>query len=139
MSLIEINWHPDRQELRKFGIAALIASAVIAILLCLLKGLSIQYASVIFAFGCVIFLCGVAFPAAARIIYVGLTAATMPIGVAVSFVLLAIFYFLLLTPLGLLFRLMGRDPLCRRFDSEADSYWVARKPPETIERYFRQF
>jgi hypothetical protein len=139
MSLIEINWHPGHQELRKFGIAALIASAVIAILLCLLKGLSIQGASLIFAVGCVIFLCGVAFPPAARIIYVGLTAVTMPIGVAVSFVLLAIFYFLLLTPLGLLFRMIGRDPLCRKFDSKSESYWIARKPPETIERYFRQF
>jgi len=139
MSLIEIKWHPGRNELRRFGIAALIASAVIAILLCLFKGLSIQGASVIFAFGCVIFLCGVAFPPAARIFYMGLMAVTMPIGVAVSFVLLAIFYFLLLTPLGLLFRLMGRDPLCRKFDSTAESYWIARKPPETIERYFRQF
>lgn len=139
MSLIEINWHPGRQELRKFGIAALIASAVIAILLCLLKGLSIQWASVIFAVGCVIFLCGVAFPPAARIIYVVLTAATMPIGAAVSFLLLVIFYYLLLTPLGLLFRLIGRDSLCRKFDSTAESYWIARKPPETMERYFRQF
>jgi len=139
MSLTEINWHPGRKELRNFGIAALIASTVIAILLYLLKDLGIQWALTIFAFGCVTFLSGVLCPGPTKVIYVGLTAVTMPIGLAVSFILLAIFYFLLLTPLGLLFRLMGRDPLCRKFDSAADSYWIARKPPDKLERYFRQF
>ncbi|MFH1716805.1 MAG: hypothetical protein ABIF19_05600 [Planctomycetota bacterium] len=139
MSLMEINWHPSRKELRNFGIAALIASTVIAVLLYLLKDMGIQWALIIFVFGCVTFLSGVVYPGLTRVIYVGLTAVTMPIGLAVSFILLAIFYFLLLTPLGLLFRLIGRDTLCRKFDSTAESYWVARKPPDKLERYFRQF
>jgi hypothetical protein len=52
---------------------------------------------------------------------------------------MAIFYFLLLTPLGLLFRLMGRDALGRKFDSNTNSYWIARRSPEKLDRYFHQF
>jgi hypothetical protein len=57
----------------------------------------------------------------------------------VSFTLMAIFYFLLLTPLGLIFRLTGRDSLRRKFDSNTNSYWIVRRQPENPDRYFHQF
>jgi hypothetical protein len=43
------------------------------------------------------------------------------------------------TPIGLFFRLIGRDPLHRRFQPEADTYWVGRRPATDVRRYFRQF
>ncbi len=139
MSFVEINWHPKQQQLRNFGKIALIATAVISLLLFALKGVAIQWALIIFAAGLIIFLSSVISLRLTRAIYVALTVVTFPIGLAVSFVLLAAFYFLLLTPLGLLFRLTGRDVLGRKFDSTAESYWQRRKPPESAERYFHQF
>jgi len=139
MSLIEINWHPGSKELRNFGAIALIASALIAILLYVLKGLGIQWAAIIFAVGFIIFLSSVISLKLTRMIYLGLILLTLPIGWAVSFILLAAFYFLLLTPLGFLFRLMGRDPLRRKFDSTTESYWLTRRPPDKLDRYFHQF
>jgi hypothetical protein len=65
--------------------------------------------------------------------------ATLPIGLVVSFVMLGLFYFLLITPLGLVFRLLGRDPLHRRFDPKAETYWVEHQPADRPERYFQQF
>jgi hypothetical protein len=41
--------------------------------------------------------------------------------------------------LGLLFRLVRRDPLGRKFDPRAKTYWHCRKPPDDLARYFRQF
>jgi hypothetical protein len=38
-------------------------------------------------------------------------------------------YFLLITPVGIVMRLFGRDALKRRLDGEAASYWVERSPP----------
>ncbi len=35
--------------------------------------------------------------------------------------------------------LIGRDPLQRKFDRTADSYWKPRLPNDKSERYFRQF
>ncbi|MBW8041613.1 MAG: hypothetical protein FVQ85_16680 [Planctomycetes bacterium] len=139
MSLIEINWNPNHKELRKFGIISLIASVLIPLLLYVLKGLGIQWAVLIFVIGLIIFLSSMISFKVTRLIYLCLILVTMPIGLVVSFTLMAIFYFLLLTPLGLLFRLMGRDVLGRKFDSSTDSYWVIRRPPDSLDRYFHQF
>jgi hypothetical protein len=139
MSLIEINWNPKRKDLRNFGIIALIATIIISLLLYLLKGLGIHWMLVISGIGFAIFLSSLISAKLTRIIYLGLTLITLPIGWIVSFILLATFYFLIITPLGLVFRLLGRDSLCRKFDSAKDSYWLTYRPPGTIDRYFHQF
>jgi len=139
MSLIEVNWHPDGKQLRAFGKIALIALAVIALVLYLVKGLDIRWASAIAAVGIAIFTSSLICLKLTRVIYLGLTAVTLPIGLAVSFILLAAFYFLLLTPLALVFRLIGRDPLRLKLDSTAESYWLTHRPPDKPDRYFQQF
>ena len=139
MSFVEINWHPKRKQLQSFGKIALLITAIISLLLYLLKGVAIQWASIIFAIGLIIFLSSITSLRLTRAIYVILTAVTFPIGLVVSFMLLAAFYFLLLAPLGLLFRLTGRDVLGRKFDPTAESHWQQRKPPESSESYFHQF
>jgi hypothetical protein len=139
MSLVEINWHPKRKQLQSFGKIALAASAVISLLFYVLKGVAIQWALTIFAVGFIIFLISMISLKLTKMIYLGLTLVTLPIGWVVSFILLAIFYYLLLAPLGLIFRLMGRDALCRKFDPKAKSYWLSRQPPKGPEQYFHQF
>jgi hypothetical protein len=51
-----------------------------------------------------------------------------------------VFFYLVLTPVGLLLRLLGKDPLHRKPDRSAASYWVKRAPekidPERYERLF---
>jgi len=138
MPLIEIDWNPGRRQLRIFGLSALAASIVLAGVFVLLWGLTPVWAIVAVAAGAAILLCSLIVPRAARIVYIVLSAVGLPIGFVVSFILLAAFYFLLLTPLALLFRLMGRDPLHRRFDHTADSFWVARKSTTSLDRYFHQ-
>ena len=64
---------------------------------------------------------------------------TFPIGWAISMILLTAFYFLQLTPLGIIFHLFGRDPLYRRFDPDTKSYWFARYESDSLDRYFHQY
>lgn len=139
MSLIEINWHPKRKELRNFAIIALIASLLIASLFYVLKGVRIQWAVIIVAAGLGIFLSSFVSLKLTRLLYLGLILVTFPIGWAISMILLTAFYFLLLTPLGLLFRLLGRDPLSRKFDPASKSYWLARRETDNLDRYFHQY
>jgi hypothetical protein len=139
MSLIEINWHPKRKELRNFTIIALIASLVIALLLYVIKGVGIQWAVIIVTAGFGIFISSFVSLKITRIIYLGLILITFPVGWAVSMILLTAFYFLLLTPLGLIFRLLGRDLLSRRFDPDTKSYWLTRQQPDSLDRYFHQY
>lgn len=47
----------------------------------------------------------------------------------VSPVMLVIIFYGVLTPMGLLMRLLGKDPMRRSFDTQATSYWIPRDPP----------
>lgn len=53
-------------------------------------------------------------------------------------VLMALVFFLVITPFGLAMRLLGRDPMARRFDANAGSYRIRpRQPSRThMERPF---
>jgi hypothetical protein len=47
----------------------------------------------------------------------------------VSPIVLGVLYYGLVTPMGVAMRLSGKDPMRRRFDSAARSYWIERQPP----------
>src|SRR5947209_4872035 len=51
------------------------------------------------------------------------------LGRVVSPVVLALMYFLIITPIGTLIRWLGKDPLRLRGDPAAPSYWIVRDPP----------
>ena len=44
-------------------------------------------------------------------------------------VILAVVYFAVVTPTGLVMRALGKDPLRLQFDPSAASYWILRQPP----------
>ncbi|HXJ81184.1 MAG TPA: SxtJ family membrane protein [Candidatus Methylomirabilis sp.] len=47
----------------------------------------------------------------------------------VSPVILGLLFFVTVTPIGILMRLVGKNPLRLGFDREATSYWIDRRPP----------
>jgi hypothetical protein len=81
---------------------------------------------------------GLAWPRLIRPVYVGWMVLAFPIGWTVSQVMLALLYYGLFTPIGLLFRLVGRDPLHLRRPATA-TYWSAKAIPEDPRCYFKQF
>ena len=42
---------------------------------------------------------------------------------------MAVIYFGVVTPTGLIMRVLGKDPLRLRYDPDAESYWLHRDPP----------
>ena len=44
--------------------------------------------------------------------------------IVVSFIVLVLTFYLVLTPLGLLMQLCGRDPMHKKFDRQAKTYWI---------------
>jgi hypothetical protein len=46
-----------------------------------------------------------------------------------SSVILAMLFFVTVTPIAFIYRLRGSDPLRLKFDPESQSYWIAREPP----------
>jgi hypothetical protein len=47
----------------------------------------------------------------------------------VSPLVLGIMFFLVITPIGLLMRAVGKDLLRLKFDKRSSSYWIERLPP----------
>lgn len=55
-------------------------------------------------------------------------------------ILLGVFFFLILTPLGLVMRLFGKDFLDEKIDKQATTYWKRREPaPLDPKRYENLF
>jgi len=74
-----------------------------------------------------------------RPIYVSWMVLAFPIGWTVSQVILAVMFYGLLTPIGLVFRLVGRDALHRTRRPGMETYWTSKVAPTSPGRYFQQF
>lgn len=138
MSLVEINWNPERKELRKFGVIAVAVLGTAGIILHFVLGVAGIWALMLAGAGLCICLITLVSAKAGRIIYLSMTLAALPIGFVVSILLMGMFYFLVLTPVGLIFKLLGRDPLERRFRPDNPTYWTPRQHRDDIEHYFHQ-
>ena len=51
------------------------------------------------------------------------------LGKVISPIALGVLFYCVLTPVGALMRLTGKDPLRLKLDADADSYWITREPP----------
>ncbi|HEX9701616.1 MAG TPA: SxtJ family membrane protein [Rhodospirillales bacterium] len=58
----------------------------------------------------------------------------------VSPLVMALIFYLTVTPIALIMRIVGKDPLRLKFDRAARSYWIERNPagpaPETMRQQF---
>lgn len=135
--MIEINRNPSRRDLLAFGAGLAVVFAVIG---------ALRWHAGFHATAAVWWVTGLALtvmffavPRIRRWLYLAWIYAMFPVAWAVSYALLGIAYFLVATPIAITLHLIGRDPLQRRFDRAARSYWVLRTPNRDDARYFRQF
>lgn len=138
MSLLQVDHNPSARQLAVFGLLWVIAFATLGRLVLRWTGAP-WAAGACWALAGILPAAGALRPGALRFAYVALALATAPIGLAVSFVVLAAVYYLAVAPIGLLLRALGHDPMARCFDPRAASYWTEREPEPGPERHFRQF
>lgn len=77
-------------------------------------------------------------PRLGRVAYLAVYLPTSVIGYVVSHVILALMFFLLITPLGIILRLMGKDLLQQRHEKNRTG-WIAVKDTKSEDSYYRQF
>ena len=139
MAVVSINWKPSSRELRWFAGLLIVFFAIVAGIWKFNSGQT-QGPAILVAVTSAIGLLGLAAPQAIRWVYVGWMAAVFPIGWVVSHLLLAAIFFGVIMPIGLILRVLGRDPMRKSFDRSAATYWIARPDePTDSQRYFRQF
>lgn len=140
MSMIVVNTDPTGTQLKQFGGIWLVFFGA-AGALAYFRSEAVAAAVVLWVLAVVVPAVGWAAPGFMRLVYVGMSYLAWPIGVVVSHLILAAVYYLVLTPIGLFMRLIGHDPMARRFDPTRSSYWHRRPDPRTVDpgRSFRQF
>ncbi len=145
--LVEINWKPDTKTLRQFGVIAFVGFGVLAALAYYerlifafgLGGARTTVAGAFAAVGVVALLLSLVAPRANRFLYLGLTVLAFPIGFVLSYLIMGTLYFLVIGPIALLFRALGRDAMRRAYDPQASTYWSPVERRRDKESYFHQY
>ena len=129
---------PEPHELRKL---ALVPVCVLLVVFFVLRfWLGFHHASLV-ALGFLVFFVAVA---AVRPQWLpGIQRAGMKfgvfVGIALTWILLVPFYYIVFIPLRLLFKLKGKDLMFRTYDPSASTYWVTRHVQLDRKHFERQF
>ena len=126
------------RELRKFGLTV---GGVFALLGCWFWWRGKTHFPCFLVPGVLLMLLGALVPRALKFIYIGWMSLAFILGIAVSTALLTLFFYLIVTPIGLISRLAGRDFLNRKFDRDATTYWIRRDRSSSAQtrNYEQQF
>lgn len=91
--------------------------------------------------GCLLVVLGAILPRCLKPVYLVWMTVAIVIGAILARVILTLFYFLVMTPVGLVARLAGRDFLSLKLDRNATTYWLQREKtgPKSRQDYERQF
>ena len=138
MSVIEFNLNPSQRDLKIFGWLLPVFFTFIGGLM-LWRFQSMSVAQSLWIVGVVMTLVYWGLPRLQRLVYVGWIYAAYPIGWTVSHIILAIVFYLVITPIGLVMWLVRYDPMQRKLDRQAKSYWSVRKSAADVKQYYRQF
>lgn len=138
MAALPINTSPGRRELTVFGFVLPVAVALAGLVVSRRVD-SATVPALIWGVGGALALVYLVARPLRRPIFVGFSYAAYPIGWVVSHVLLLLIFAVVVTPIALLLRLLGKDPLARRLDPSATSYWTPHQARTDVRRYFQQF
>ena len=138
MAIIEINRDPGQGELNWFGLIFLSFLSLVGAALWFKADAHIAAKAVWITAG-VITVLYYAIPPMRLPLYLAWMYASFPVGWVMSHLVLGIVFYIVFTPIGLIMRLVGKDPMQRRTRSDVDSYWQEHNPHHDPDRYFRQF
>ncbi len=146
--IIDLDLDPDERTLRQFGFIALGGLGAIGAL-AWFEGLIFAggwlgdarepVAIVLLGIGGVAALLSLVYPKANKPLFIGLSVAAYPIGFVLSHVIMATLFFGIISPIGLLMRALGKDPLDNRPAGDAKTYWSECRPARPAASYFKQF
>jgi hypothetical protein len=138
MQWSDISFAPPLRVLRQFAALWLLFFAALACWQGLLEGNGTT-ALVLTGLALAIGPLGLLRPQVVRPLFVGWMVLAFPIGWMVSRILMVLLFYGVFTPVGLVFKLMGRDALSRRYQPDKDTYWSPKAAPAGARSYFRQF
>ena len=139
MGLVTLNLKPSDKQLRSFGLIGLIMCTLIGGILLAMGKIPVAGFAVFVAVGVLLFILSRVSLKLIRPVYLALIVVTFPIGWVVSHCVMVVFYYGVVTPIAVFFKLTKRDPLYRTMDPKAETYWIRRTRKRSAKDYFRQF
>ena len=140
----EVNWNPDLAERRKFAKSLVIGFPCVALVLLIIGRIStgvwntelpMWVAGIGVAAGILFWIV----PQVSKPFYLLWYCIACCIGIVLGNVLLGAVFYIVVTIIGLIMKLIGRDPLRRSIDENAETYWLDVEKNNDPTRYYRQF
>lgn len=142
----EINWNPGEKEMHAFGKSMLIGFPAIALIFLVINLFRIPFEQAVqlpiflACAGGVLFIIANIGGFPAKVFYFIWFALAATIGVVISNLLLAIFYYLFFSVFAVIFRnVSGRDPLTVKKNPEKKSWWIIISKEKSLKNYFKQY
>ncbi len=137
--MTDIKLNLTSKDLRKFGVVMAIAFGIIGLIPAWKDHWTISY--VFWGISVILFLLpALIYPMSLRPIHKYWMKFAIAVGWFNSRLILSLMFYLVFTPVALFMKLIGRDPLERRYVKESDTYWVDRSKEEINPKHFeRQF
>ena len=132
--LLKVNPNPSRKELRQFGVTLIVGFALLAGLL-YWRG-KVHFAYILGGVGILAGLLSIVTERPAKVIYKGWMTWGSFMGTVVTRIVLTFLFFVVISPVALFFRCIGRDALRLRKGTK-DSYWQDL-PKITDKSYYRR-
>jgi hypothetical protein len=139
MALIEEikNIKGNKSDWKKFGITMGIILVVIACCLLWKKNNSFPY---VFVLAAAFLITGIVVPSMLKPVYKAWMVLSVMMGYIMTRIIMAVIFYLIVTPIGFLAALVGKNFLDMKIDKKAKSYWKARdalrKEKSDYERQF---
>ena len=136
--MVHIEWHPAPRELRRWAVVMLAGTGLGG---CVFHFLFDQplAARVLWTFGVVSFATGLTGTIVARPFYLFWMGFVWIVSTTLGTLALAVVFYCVVTPIGLVARLLGRDRLrLRRPSTTVSSFWE-KTPPLRADRFDRPF
>jgi len=133
LSVVMAEVEVSTKRIRDFGrVMLVVLSFIIPAFLMWRNAWEISTASwILFAIGLVIFLLSVIRPLVLTPVYKGWMGLAIILGLFMTKVIISLVFYFIMTPIGIGRRLLVKDPMNMRIDSEAESYWVEKENPVT--------
>ena len=137
--MIAIDWNPDTPKLRQFAYAAPVGFGLVGLLVAWRLGATLAPSFWLWGIGLATLVAGLIKPISVKPLYLLLSAVTAPIGFVIGNLALLLVYVLLIVPIALVFKLIGRDTMTRKFRDGKESHWQEHRGTRDLKRYYRQY
>jgi hypothetical protein len=134
----ELNTRPSASDLRQFGLIFLGGTAALGVVFWQVFDKDMHRAQYFFIAGAAVLILSF-IPPIGRLLYIVWMALGLTMGLVTSPLIMFLLFVVLIVPVGLIFKLTGRDLMRRKLDEKADSYWEEYPKADDPSRYVKQF